>query len=110
MIKITIDYGSRLKKREFQVGFDVARPIERLLFATTRDTHARWKVAELEDEYRCSHCGAEFRCEDMDFEFCPRCGAKMDSTCKNCIDYMSHNGHCEICHDMSMYKERKNEQ
>lgn len=81
MIKITIDYP-RMKKREYNVGFSVARSIERLLFATTRDIHARWTEAELENEYRCSHCRAEFRCEDMDFEYCPRCGAKMDGGSK----------------------------
>jgi len=29
------------------------------------------------EEWRCSECGAEFKCEDMDFDYCPRCGAKM---------------------------------
>ena len=31
------------------------------------------------DEYRCSECGAEFGCVgDIEWEYCPRCGAKMD--------------------------------
>ena len=29
-------------------------------------------------EWRCSNCGAEFEAEDMDWKFCPHCGAKMD--------------------------------
>lgn len=28
--------------------------------------------------YTCSECGAEFECEDMDFEYCPRCGCMME--------------------------------
>lgn len=28
--------------------------------------------------WKCSNCGAEFGCEDMDFHYCPNCGAKMD--------------------------------
>lgn len=28
-------------------------------------------------QWKCSECGAEFKCFDMDFEYCPRCGAKM---------------------------------
>ena len=28
-------------------------------------------------QWKCSECGAEFECWDMDFEFCPNCGAKM---------------------------------
>ena len=49
--------------------------------------HARW-VGEEYDGYAdgypvyeiwsCSRCGIEFRCEDMDWQFCPRCGAQMD--------------------------------
>lgn len=30
------------------------------------------------DTWECSNCGAEFVCENMDFEYCPRCGSKMD--------------------------------
>ena len=30
------------------------------------------------DAYECSECGAEFYGEDFDFEYCPRCGAKME--------------------------------
>lgn len=49
--------------------------------------HARWYGTEYNgysDEnpvfevYQCSNCGAEFRCSDMDFDYCPRCGAKME--------------------------------
>lgn len=49
--------------------------------------HGYWKGTEYDGyadgnpvytEYECSNCGATFRCEDMDFEYCPRCGAKMD--------------------------------
>ena len=29
-------------------------------------------------QWMCSECGAEFECFDMDFEYCPNCGAKMD--------------------------------
>ena len=29
-------------------------------------------------EWRCSNCGAEFEAEELDWKFCPRCGAKMD--------------------------------
>ena len=29
-------------------------------------------------QWKCSECGAEFECFDMDFEYCPRCGAKTD--------------------------------
>ena len=28
-------------------------------------------------QWKCSECGAEFECFDMDFEYCPNCGAKM---------------------------------
>lgn len=28
--------------------------------------------------WKCSNCGAEFECEDIDFHYCPRCGAYMD--------------------------------
>ena len=28
-------------------------------------------------QWKCSECGAEFECWDMDFEYCPRCGARM---------------------------------
>lgn len=27
--------------------------------------------------FRCSHCGAEFQTDDMDFDYCPRCGHHM---------------------------------
>lgn len=27
--------------------------------------------------WKCSNCGAEFECEDMDFYYCPNCGADM---------------------------------
>lgn len=30
------------------------------------------------EEWRCSNCGAEFEAEDLDWKFCPQCGAKMD--------------------------------
>ena len=49
--------------------------------------HARWEGTWYDsfadgypvyEEWKCSNCGAEFRCEDMDFDYCPRCGAKMD--------------------------------
>ena len=30
------------------------------------------------DAYECSECGAEFCGEDFDFDYCPRCGAKME--------------------------------
>lgn len=30
------------------------------------------------EEWQCSNCGVEFRAEEMDFEYCPRCGAKME--------------------------------
>lgn len=49
--------------------------------------HARWEGTEYDgyaegypayDKWQCSNCGAEFCCEDMDFDYCPRCGAKMD--------------------------------
>ena len=44
--------------------------------------HAKWirhyaKFGEGGDHWKCSECGAEFECFDMDFEWCPRCGAKM---------------------------------
>lgn len=29
-------------------------------------------------EWRCSNCGAEYEAEDLDWKFCPQCGAKMD--------------------------------
>ena len=29
-------------------------------------------------EWRCSECGAVYKCFDMDFEYCPICGAKME--------------------------------
>ncbi len=29
------------------------------------------------DEWRCSECGAEFRGEEFDFDYCPRCGSRM---------------------------------
>lgn len=28
-------------------------------------------------QWKCSECGAEFECFDIDFEYCPNCGAKM---------------------------------
>lgn len=31
-----------------------------------------------EDEYECSVCSATFYGDGFDFEYCPRCGAKMD--------------------------------
>lgn len=49
--------------------------------------HAKW-LGDQPDGYadgnpvytiwRCSHCGSEFQCEDMDFHYCPSCGAYMD--------------------------------
>ena len=49
-------------------------------------TSAQW-IGEEYDGYEdgnpvytiwsCSHCGAELMCEDIDFEFCPRCGSRM---------------------------------
>ena len=30
------------------------------------------------DAYECSECGAEFYGEDFDFDYCPRCGAKIE--------------------------------
>ena len=29
-------------------------------------------------QWKCSECGAEFECFDIDFEYCPNCGAKME--------------------------------
>ena len=29
-------------------------------------------------EWRCSNCGAEYEAEDLEWKFCPQCGAKMD--------------------------------
>lgn len=49
--------------------------------------HAKWLGAESDGysdgfpvytTWKCSNCGAEFECEDMDFHYCPRCGAYMD--------------------------------
>ena len=45
--------------------------------------HAEWKQINKNEvnvipQWKCSECGAEFKCFDMDFEFCPNCGAKMD--------------------------------
>ena len=31
-------------------------------------------------QWKCSECGAEFQCHDMDFEYCPRCGARMEDS------------------------------
>ena len=31
-------------------------------------------------EWKCSECGAEFQCHDMDFEYCPRCGSRMEDS------------------------------
>ena len=38
--------------------------------------HANYIVNGL--MWRCSNCGAEFEAEELDWKFCPRCGAKMD--------------------------------
>lgn len=44
--------------------------------------HAKWEqINKIEHnvipQWKCSECGAEFECFDMDFEWCPRCGAEM---------------------------------
>ncbi len=45
--------------------------------------HAEWEQINKNEynvipQWECSECGAEFECFDIDFEYCPRCGAKMD--------------------------------
>lgn len=61
--------------------------VEQIADAPTVDAqpviHAKWirhyaKFGEGGDHWKCSECGAEFECFDMDFEYCPRCGAKTD--------------------------------
>lgn len=55
-------------------------------------THGEWLGTEYDGysdgfpvytTWKCSNCGAEFECEDMDFHYCPNCGAKMDKEQKN---------------------------
>ena len=54
--------------------------------------HAQWLGTEIDgysdgfpvySVWKCSNCGAEFECEDMDFHYCPRCGAYMDKESKD---------------------------
>ena len=45
--------------------------------------HATWDYVQYDansriGNYHCSNCRAIFQCENMDFEYCPHCGAKMD--------------------------------
>lgn len=35
------------------------------------------------DDWKCSVCGAEFKGEDFDFEYCPRCGNPMNEARKH---------------------------
>ena len=44
---------------------------------------AKWQQinkneANVIPEWKCSNCGTEFQCHDMDFEYCPHCGALME--------------------------------
>ena len=79
-------------KRQYDKGFNagINSCINRLVNAPTVDAkpvvHAMWIGTEYDgyadgnpvyEHYACSNCGAEFQCEDMDFDYCPRCGAKM---------------------------------
>lgn len=34
-------------------------------------------------------------------------GIEKPKSCSTCRSYKGHAGHCEICHEMSMYKEKK---
>ena len=50
--------------------------------------HAEWKQINKNEvnvipQWKCSECGAEFECFDMDFEYCPNCGAKMYKEAKD---------------------------
>lgn len=40
------------------------------------ETHTNERSVE-KPVFKCSHCGAEFMTEDMDFDYCPRCGYHM---------------------------------
>lgn len=43
--------------------------------------HGQWEW-DIEDIYRCTNCGAKNRVKEVmgqpDFNYCPKCGAKMD--------------------------------
>ena len=44
---------------------------------------AKWQLINKNEinvipQWKCSNCGAEFECFDMDFEYCPHCGSRME--------------------------------
>lgn len=76
MVRITIDYGIGRKTEEHSVGYSIARAVSRVLSATANYKHGSW--IKFDSSYMCSCCNAEFESsEEIDFEFCPRCGAEM---------------------------------
>lgn len=58
--------------------------IRKTLAEAYEASHATWQQINKNEvnvipRWKCSECGSEFECFDMDFEYCPNCGAKMES-------------------------------
>lgn len=76
-IGLGIDYGINESDAYYTT---TKEKIDAIPTADVRENvHARW-LREPNCFYRCSECGKHYPsiCDNMDFRFCPNCGAEME--------------------------------
>lgn len=73
-------------KADSAIGFDYSwwnAPYKGNVYPKSDKPSGKWEQINKNEinvipQWKCSECGAEFECFDMDFEYCPNCGAKME--------------------------------
>ena len=75
--------SSDKKKEAVKLAINSLEVDEAYQLEYERMTPAKWQQINKNEvnvipQWKCSNCGAEFECWDMDFEYCPRCGSLME--------------------------------